>query len=668
MKVIKIRSIAFKLILGGCLVVLVPIVVLSTYAITHTTDTLLQLGKESALSNAKALARNVDISIKLQEQLASTMAKENEFLEISKSLTHSESDLSKEAITQIRKNIRQKLNALDKNYLGIFITNHNGQIITGELESGKEYVGSNIADRDYFQRAKQTGQTVTSTIIRSKTTQKPIYVVCAPIVSKQGEFQGVLGMSVKASFLTRKVSEFKLGKTGYGYMIDASGRFIAHPNPKLVLDIDIRKLNGMAEMASSMLLGEERVMSYVYNGIPKIAGFSPIVSQNWSVAFCEEQVELLELPRKLQHQVLLFSVLLIVGVSCLIFFFSRKLTKPLYDIVESLKDMVGGGGDLTRRLDVKSRDEVGEMAEWFNLFVAQLQDMIKNVSSNALDIKASTTLLTNISGEVLLSAKDSSERSTNVTAATEEMSTNLNSVAAAMEQSSTSVSVVASAAEEMNATIREISGNSDLAKTFSADAAQQTRVAHDKMGDLAEAAFKIGNVTGIINEISEHTNLLALNATIEAARAGGAGKGFAVVANEIKELAKQTAEATQDIKEVITDVQTVASSVKGDMSNVAEIIVNVNDIVTSIASAVGEQAAATQEISMNVTQSNEGIQEVNAHVISSSSASDVIAADIREVSSLAQNISGKTNSLQQSGNNLDQRSVDLQELVLKFKV
>jgi methyl-accepting chemotaxis protein len=152
------------------------------------------------------------------------------------------------------------------------------------------------------------------------------------------------------------------------------------------------------------------------------------------------------------------------------------------------------------------------------------------------------------------------------------------------------------------------------------------------MDQLGAAANSIGKVIETITDISEQVNLLALNATIEAARAGEAGKGFAVVANEIKELAKQTAAATQDIKEKIEGIQGTTSMTVGQITEITQVINDVNDVVGNIATAVEQQSAATKEIATNVAQASQGIQEVNENVNQSSSVSGEISRDIAGVS------------------------------------
>ncbi|WP_319585241.1 methyl-accepting chemotaxis protein [uncultured Desulfobulbus sp.] len=357
--------------------------------------------------------------------------------------------------------------------------------------------------------------------------------------------------------------------------------------------------------------------------------------------------------------VIIISVILVIAFG---------IVRPLRHVVESLKDIAQGEGDLTRRLEVKTKDEIGELGMGFNIFIEKLQGIIKGVVANSTQVEGASNSLAKVARDMSENARESSERSNAVAAATEEMTTNLNNVAAAMEQSSTNTAMVASAAEEMNATINEIAGNAEQARVISEQAVRKAEVASAKMTELGQAAQAINRVTEAITEISEQTNLLALNATIEAARAGEAGKGFAVVANEIKELAKQTAVATLDIKEQIAGVQGTAGDTIKEIKEITGVIDNVNAIVATIASAVTEQSVATEEIAKNIEQASQGLQEVNENVSQSSLVADSIAKDIVQVNNASIEISKSSEHIKDSADEMLKMALELSKLVGVFKI
>ena len=220
----------------------------------------------------------------------------------------------------------------------------------------------------------------------------------------------------------------------------------------------------------------------------------------------------------------------------------------------------------------------------------------------------------------------------------------------------------------MTSTIHEIARNSEQSRAISTEAVTNSKHASEKMHALGTAAHDIGKVTETISDISEQTNLLALNATIEAARAGEAGKGFAVVAGEIKELSRQTAEATHEIRQKIQGIQSGTEAAVSEIDDISKIIHDVNDITITIATAIEEQTAATNEISGNVSQASAGLQSVTENMAQVSSVATEISSDISAVSNSAEEMSDNSTQVHSGAGKLTQLAHDLSDLVGKFKI
>jgi methyl-accepting chemotaxis protein len=369
-----------------------------------------------------------------------------------------------------------------------------------------------------------------------------------------------------------------------------------------------------------------------------------------------------------QKLILLFLVAGVFVSALLSVFMSIAILKPIKAVVSRLKDIAEGEGDLTMRLDVVNRDEIGELSQWFNTFLDKLQTLIKEIGSKSQSLSISATELTSLSNGMSSGVENMSEKSNSVAVASEEMSTNIQSVSAAMEQSSSNVSMVASATEEMTSTVNEIGQNAEKARAISESAVEQSQVTSGKLVALGESAKNIGKVTETITEISEQTNLLALNATIEAARAGEAGKGFAVVANEIKELARQTAAATVDIKNQIGDMQSTTTSTIDGIKKISEVIADINNSINGIASAVEEQSAATTEISNNISQASLGITEVNENVAQSTMVITDITRDISQISNQSTQLGDDSKRVLVSAQSLSELASQLNVILGRFKV
>ena len=345
--------------------------------------------------------------------------------------------------------------------------------------------------------------------------------------------------------------------------------------------------------------------------------------------------------------------IVIVVVGSVTLLVRRQLTRPLAHAAEAL-DRVSKG-DLTQEVHatLKSRkDEIGQLAWAMQAMLETLRKLVQDVSHGAETLASSSTDLSTVSSRTASGVKAVSEKTSTVAAAAEEASANNASVAAGIGQTAANLSSVASATEEMSATITEIASNSEKARTISEQATTHGQTVSALMQQLGTAAREIGKVIETITDISSQTNLLALNATIEAARAGAAGKGFAVVANEIKELARQTAAATEDIKAKIIGVQTSTGDAIADIEKISSVIKEVGAIVGSIAAAIEQQAVVTKDVASNIAQASAGVQDANERVGQTATVSKSIAREMAEISSAVRGIDQAGEQVQGSAQEL----------------
>jgi methyl-accepting chemotaxis protein len=309
----------------------------------------------------------------------------------------------------------------------------------------------------------------------------------------------------------------------------------------------------------------------------------------------------------------------------------RWLRRRVGLVVERLRDIAEGDGDLTQRIEVTSQDSLGELAEWFNTFVSRIQTMLRSVADSSTPLRASVQSLNSISDALsgtteqirgesggvvsamqgmrdrlrsVASAADGAARGVSgVAAANEEMSSNAQTLTGSVDALSANLNSIVSATEEMNLSLSEVSQRCAESASASQQSSEIAQEANSRMATLFEAAKRIGKVVQLIEDIAEQTNLLALNATIEAARAGDAGKGFAVVANEVKELAKESAKATESISRKISSMLQDTDAAMIKIREVSERSKEVNNLASMIAAAVEEQSATTRGIADHVQQS-----------------------------------------------------------------
>ncbi len=546
-------------------------------------------------------------------------------------------------------------------YSGFHLSNSTGTVVAS---SNPNLVGTmNIKDRVYFKEALQ-GKVNMSQVLKSKTDGSPIVMIAAP-VTDNGPVIGVFYVLISIQdFNSKFIDWIKIGETGYAFMVDKEGIALAHPNKNHIMNTRITEF----DFGSDMLAAPDGIFYYSAKDTDKVAALQTFEAMGWKIVITTNVDETYAAVSTLARLSLILVGSMVALAIVVILFVANSVTKPINMVVEGLRDAAEGEGDLTKRLVVESRDEAGELATCFNTFVEKVQTIIGDIQANISTLNQSAGSLSELSEDLSASSEASSQRANTVAAAAEQMNANMNSVAAACEQASVNVNTVASATEKMSSVVSGIAGNTGEAREVTGDAVDKTNAASQRMAELGAAAQEISKVTETITEISEQTNLLALNATIEAARAGEAGKGFAVVANEIKELARQTAEATLEIRQRIDAIQSSSSTTVTEMEQINTVINDVNSIVTTIASAVEEQAASTDEIASNVAQAAQGIAEVNENVAQSSTVTGEISVDIAEVSQVARTISQDSGKVNDQAGELLALSEQLAKTVNQFKL
>jgi methyl-accepting chemotaxis protein len=292
-----------------------------------------------------------------------------------------------------------------------------------------------------------------------------------------------------------------------------------------------------------------------------------------------------------------------VAVACLIPLLivsigtSRSIFLGLRDIAERVRDVSEGKGDLTKRIEIASDDEIGELAKWFNLFLDRLSEMIQAIAENSFQLEGASEELDVTSREIAANSEKTAAQAKLVAQAAQQVTQNLQTVA--------------TGADEMGSSIKEIAKNATEAAKVTSSAVRIAETTTATVMKLGDSSTEIGQVLKVITAIAQQTNLLALNATIEAARAGEAGKGFAVVANEVKELAKETAQATEDIGGKIAAIQSDTRAAVEAIASISAVINQVNDISNTIATAVEEQNATTNEMARNVSEAAHSSGEIN---------------------------------------------------------
>jgi len=574
----------------------------------------------------------------------------------------------------------------------ILLTDGSGTVIAA---GNPKLIGKlKISDRLFFQEGMK-GNAMISDVVQSRVSGKHIFVVAFPVrQAADDKVLGVLAAGIDLGiFYKRFIEPIRVGKSGYAFICNQEGVIIAHPDKDAVLKKNIRELG----FGQEMLTKQDGNFSYTLNDVEKIAAVKKIGITNWLVTVTVHNSELLESAKNIGYVQIFIAAVVIILVSLVIFFIAGSVTRPLDDVGKILKDIAAG--NLSRNIDIKSQDEIGQMANDLNHAVGNLRNMMQELADTTHRLSGSSEELSAVSEEMASTAEEMSSQAVTVAGASEQIAANVSVVAAATEKSGASLSGIASmteemssafvrivesgqrtsenvrgiaqsgedislqirnvaaATEEMTVSLNEVAKNTVRANQISQNASHLAGDINARMTALSAASKKIGKVVGIIKNIADQTNMLALNATIEAAGAGDAGRGFAVVAGEVKSLAKQSADATDEIAAQIEEIQKSVADAVSAIEEIGKVINQTADINQMIASSAEEQTATAGEISRSVAGTSISAKTVAQNAAESSRLVEDIARAMEESSNTAKQVAYSIDELYRSVQNVA-RSAD----------
>ncbi|MGY1745319.1 methyl-accepting chemotaxis protein [Blastococcus sp. SYSU D00695] len=448
-----------------------------------------------------------------------------------------------------------------------------------------------------------------------------------------GRVVGVAGVDVSLTSLQEQVAAVRPYGSGHAVLVSTGGLVVA--GNRAGDEPGAAPSGAAAELATRAVEAGEPVVRTVDGDdgalVTVAAPISVGTGQNWAVIVEIPESAILADAHRLRTTIIVGAVLTLALAALATVLVARRVVAPLDALRRRMEEIADGDGDLTARVDESRTDEIGRLGAAFNRFVGKVAETVAGIGRASGSLVEISAGMSGVSGRLADSVEQTSAQTQQVSAVAEQVSRNVQTVAAG--------------AEEMGVSIREISANASEAARIAGEAvvvAQSTKETVAKLGDSSAA---IGEVLRVITGIAEQTNLLALNATIEAARAGEAGKGFAVVATEVKDLAQETAKATEDIARRIEAIQADTGDAVTAMSRIDEVVTRISDYQTTIASAVEEQTATTSEMSRGVTEAAQGTGSIAESVGTVSTVAGETQQEAARTRSAAEGLAAVTTEL-----------------------
>lgn len=490
----------------------------------------------------------------------------------------------------LNEQLARKNKVIGDHYEVLLVTDTDGAILADS--QGGRFSGVSIREQPYFQKARQ-GTINISAPVRSRGSSRLVAPIGLPVYSDKNEIIGTLTGVLDLGFMMDLIDASNMGQTGYAFVVDDSGRVIAHPNREIILDANIFELSGMEEIADRSLSGRSGVEEYHYQGVHKVAAFAPAPIAGFSVIACQHKDELNAPAVGLRNDILFVGAGALVFVLIGLYGFVRGLNKKIYRLSSRLTDNSERIGDFSAQLSETGQQlaaGASEQAAALQETTASIEEMTSMISNNA-----------HVSSEILnlmIQAEDHADR----------------------------------LKERMDAM-------------------------GDAMGRIARSSNDTMKIIKLIEDIAFQTNLLALNAAVEAARAGDVGSGFAVVAGEVRRLAMATADAANDTRSLIDATIDAVADGEGIQQQTRRAVLQNSEMAHRVATLTEEISRASREQADGMAQINTAVQNIDAATQSAATQAEQTALTSEELNGQSEQMQSIVEELKAwAGINGDRRS------------
>jgi len=558
----KIKSLGAKLVFGGVIVVLIPVLAMGLITILKSSGALENVARDQSVELAKGLANMAQLAIQEEMKIAAQVAARDAVVEAATKKASGEDP----GVEKLNAELKAIVKGSGNEYETIFVAGLDG-VIFGDGVDGK-YKGVNVAERDYMRNAK-AGKLNIGTTVKSKVTGRPVLVIGAPVLSSSNQVVGMVGTAVNIAFLADKISSVKLGSTGYAWVIDKGGVMLSHPQKDYILELNVLKQDGLKYMAERMVAGQSGSDIYTFTGVKKVSGYAPVELSQWSVAVTQNYDELMAPAIMIRNVILVLGICFLIATAIGVLFFSRRISNPITCSISTLTQSAQQFSSAAGEISTSSQslaEGASEAASAIEETSSSLEEMSSMTRKNAENANAAKALM----GEAQQIVQKVSGHMTSMSAA-------IDDVTRSSEETSKIIK-----------TIDEIAFQTNL---LALNAAVEAARAGEAGAGFAVVADEVRNLAIRAADAAKNTNNL-IATTIKSVKNGN-------------ELTKSTQDAFRENMEISGKIAGLVDEIAAASDEQARGIEQINK-------AIVEMDKVTQQNAANAEQSASAAEEMNA--------------------------------------------------------